>query len=240
MKIKVLGKNSFVARNILFSNEVKFFDKKYLHEIDKLKKLKIPKWDVLIYFFAYYGEDKIISEQVNYKYFKKIYDLNLSKKYVYISTLDTLNKNVNSIYKINKLKSEIFSSKFENIKVVRLSYPFGLGQSEDRLVPKIIKKLNQNSEIVINDFLIRLTPINYITENEVLNENFKYHNLTPSNSELFSKIVNKLKKNLYSKSKILINNSDLTDHFSDIHHSLGIVDSKIYLSDLSKQMYIHS
>ena len=59
-------------------------------------------------------------------------------------------------------------------------------------------------------------------------------------SELFSKIVNKLKKNLYSKSKIIINNSDLTDHFADIHHSLGIVDSKIHLNNLVKQMYIHS
>ena len=36
MKIKVLGKNSFVARNILFSNEVKYFDKKYLNKIDQL------------------------------------------------------------------------------------------------------------------------------------------------------------------------------------------------------------
>ena len=36
MKIKVLGKNSFVARNILFSNEFKYFDKKYLNKIDQL------------------------------------------------------------------------------------------------------------------------------------------------------------------------------------------------------------
>ena len=239
MKIKVLGKNSFVARNILFSNEVKYFDKKYLNQIDKLEKFKIPKWDILIYFFAYYGEDKIVSEHVNYKYFKKIFDLNISKKYIYISTLDTLNKNVNSIYKLNKLKSEIFSSKFENIKVVRLSYPFGLGQSEDRLIPKIIQKLNNNTEIVINDFLIRLTPVNYITEEEILNENFKHHNITPSNSELFSKIVNKLKKNLRSKSKILIKNTNCIDQFADIDHSLGIVDANIYLSNLCKAMIVN-
>tara|TARA_Y100000022_G_scaffold197257_1_gene205461 strand:+ start:336 stop:551 length:216 start_codon:yes stop_codon:yes gene_type:complete len=68
VKIKVLGKNSFVARNILFSNKVKFFDKKSLNKIDRLEKFKIPKWDILIYFFAYYGEDKIMSKQVNYKY----------------------------------------------------------------------------------------------------------------------------------------------------------------------------
>ena len=100
----------------------------------------------------------------------------------------------------------------------------------------MINKLNNNYEIVINDFLIRLTPITHITENQILNENFKYHNLTPSNSELLSKIVKKLKKNLRSKSKIFINNSDFIDHFSDIHHSLGILDYKVYLSDLSKQM----
>ena len=64
-------------------------------------------------------------------------------------------------------------------------------------------------------------------------------NITPSNSELFSKIVNKLKKNLRSKSKIFIKNTNYIDQFSDIDHSLGIVDANIYLSNLCKAMIVN-
>ena len=85
--------------------------------------------------------------------------------YVYFSTLSTSDEKVKeqNHYVRSKADAENYIEKnIKEYRIIQLSFPFGKGESSQRLISRLINKIKNNEKLVINDFSLSLMPINQL------------------------------------------------------------------------------
>lgn len=115
--------------------------------------------------------------------------------YLYFSTISTLDEHLaaNHTYVASKFKAENLVRKYcPDHKIIRLSYPFGRGESPNRLISRLIHKALQYEEIIIADTSLQLTPVESLIKviPEVINHPGKEINLIAEDSYTLEKIIN--------------------------------------------------
>jgi nucleoside-diphosphate-sugar epimerase len=96
--------------------------------------------------------------------------------YIYFSSLSTLDRDLceKSLYVKSKFLAEVFLEEtLPDYKIIRLTYPFGNRQNEDRLLPRLARKILRGDWLEINSCPIHLTPIDWFSRdfmNLVLDE----------------------------------------------------------------------
>jgi len=194
MKIFVLGAEGFVGRNIVTGLE-KTFD-----QVFALCRKQFELGNVKHYSkFAF--SDSIIVDCIskidgspediysnNYENFTTFIDYlvkhDTSFRYVYLSTLSTNDSELTStnVYVKSKyLAEQYLINNVKDYQIIRLTFPFGEGESANRLLSRIISKIRSNEPLLISNVDLSLMPISYLQEDiiKILNSGFnilQYYN----------------------------------------------------------------
>ena len=128
----------------------------------------------------------------NYIYFKNFIDYLKTKdfknEYIYISTLSTLDENINkdNIYVYSKYMAEAYlRSNIENYKIIRLSFPFAYGENKNRLVSRLINKIKNKEKLIVDKVKLILTPINFLKKNFMKSLNSKNKEINLHSEEYY-------------------------------------------------------
>lgn len=108
--------------------------------------------------------------RINYEAFKSFIDYLYTQYrgsfyYCYLSTYSTqdIDSRVKSDYVMSKYRAEVYlKRKISNFKIIRLSYPFGLGEKSNRLFSRLISSLIYNKEITISKVNLGIMPISLL------------------------------------------------------------------------------
>ncbi len=87
-------------------------------------------------------------------------------RYVYFSTASTLRPQLveQSPYVRAKKEAEDLALQLADAQVVRLSFPFGVGENPQRLVSRLIRKARAGERLTISNVALPLTPISFLAE----------------------------------------------------------------------------
>ncbi|MBP6409891.1 MAG: NAD(P)-dependent oxidoreductase [Pseudarcicella sp.] len=157
---------------------------------------------------------------------------NTNYSYIYISTISTLDSTIiiKNDYVNSKFQAErIVESHARNFKIVRLVFPFGYGESPNRLISKLIQRIKNNEVLSVANVILNLTPILFLSDNFLsIIQSSKTHLNISSEVELsLIDIVEFIKLEVDSTSTINISNEHETLTIkSDIN--LNCKESDIY------------
>jgi len=88
-----------------------------------------------------------------------------SFKYIYFSTTSTqLDNQVieNSYVKSKYLAEELIRQHLTDYKIIRLIFPFGMGENSNRLISRLSKKIKNKEQLKISNVTLNLTPIEFL------------------------------------------------------------------------------
>lgn len=89
-----------------------------------------------------------------------------ANSYIYLSTSTTLSPDVvrDNVYVASKRDAEKLVQKLPQGQIVRLTYPFGPGENEHRLITRLISQALRSECLTIGDIVLPLTPIECLAE----------------------------------------------------------------------------
>lgn len=130
--------------------------------------------------------------------------------------------NMDSLYDISKLLGESLCLSFSNptSRVIRLSNVYGIGQSSNTFLGSVIKSLNDNGEVTINEGInsskdyISIDDVVKQIENIVLKGKHRVYNLASGLQITHEELIRKLE--IITKRKILISPFGITRAFPQI------------------------
>lgn len=244
MKYYVLGSGGFIGRNI------------YNYLLDKrcnvigLDRKKLNFFDENTYIQFNFNNCTIIDCIVDSKNTNNCYDTNvqglisfiqyLNKtssnfKYVYISTYTTLLQeyvDTNNYVHSKKIAEQYVINNIEEYKIFRLIFPFGNGENPERLISRIIKNIQTNTPLVLDNLLLNLIPIEYVTEQifNSLTDNSKEKTITDGRLYNIVDIVNFLFEIINKKPKYIMTDKRLClgdDKFGKISRLNDIIKNKL-------------
>lgn len=131
---------------------------------------------------------------------------NFSGKYVYISTVSTLDNEAvkGSVYVKSKKEAEDYLKQSGlDYQLIRISYPFGKNENQQRLLPRLKKQLENNLLIKVNNIKINLNLIDDVVK-AIYDCIGKNKEVFISNNQyvLLGDVVMRMKHALKSKSKV--------------------------------------
>ncbi|QWE00786.1 hypothetical protein FD967_01710 [Polynucleobacter sp. JS-Mosq-20-D10] len=242
--IVLVGSNSFVAKKVFentdsckivrlcrpdfnIDNELDYFR----HKDDLLNASHI------LYFIANISNNEVITNKTNVESFGKfirfLEDYDYSGKLVFLSTLGVV---FSSSFKGNsyiqsKAAAEILiqHSKID-WRIIRLTFPFGKGESGSRLFSRILYSLENNIQLNIDNLIFFATPLDDFKDDIydiLINKDEKLINLIPNNILNLHELVNSLSIKINSKSIINYSNKsiDLIGGLKPILHSRDVLDA---------------
>lgn len=209
----ILGKNSFIAKKLsyilgsscklLSRNEIDFLIPGTFSNIDFNDTVIIDCINV-----NNGNEAEIIASNfIGFTNFcKYLVENKIKIKYIYISTISTISdvSVKSSVYiRSKKLAEDYLLNSGLDCQIIRLSYPFGIGENKQRLLSRIIKSLKENREIKINDVKINLNYVDDVCIN-IVNRLLTKKIIFISNNHYSSlyDYVMYLKKAIQSKSNV--------------------------------------
>lgn len=110
-------------------------------------------------------------------------------KYIYFSTYSTVLPEVYTanFYVNTKREAEQYLiQSLKNYKIIRLAFPFGKGESQNRLISRLINKIKNNETFSIDTFLTNLTPISELKSDLEQLINTKESEINYASSNLIS------------------------------------------------------
>lgn len=120
-------------------------------------------------------------------------DANPPARYIYFSTSATLSKEhvETNPYVRSKFEGEKLVLARDWGKVIRLTFPFGAGESPNRLVTRLINKALRGESIQVCDVRLPLTPLRLLEENldDLLRNSKKEQNPTDGKTYLLAAVV---------------------------------------------------
>lgn len=136
--------------------------------------------------------------------------------YIYFSTLATLNQQIidKNAYVASKLSAEeLIKKEVSDYKIIRLSFPFGPGESPNRLFSRLINKLKRNEALVVDDIKINVTPISGLMQwlTELTASRQREINFTDGQVYSLAEMVTYLCEETVSSSDITVNSTDTTE-----------------------------
>jgi len=220
MKYYILGVNGFVGRNVYkalcgkcnvvgLSREL--FDITNHKDFVRYDFEKSIIIDCIVNIDG--GENQTL--EINYKgIYNFITLLNNKKteyKYIYFSTLTTLSKlhiEKSHYVKSKHMAEEYIKKNCNEYNIIRLSFPFGFGEKENRLISKLTKKVVLSEEIILKNILLHLTSIQYLKKKvyDLLNQQSREINFVGENPIKLVDIVKIIEKEINIKSKYRITN----------------------------------
>lgn len=102
------------------------------------------------------------------KFIEYLNTFNVTFKYVYFSTYATcLTQQVtsNSYVRSKFFAEEMIRKNVIDYKIIRLIFPFGKGENANRLISRILNKIQSREIISVDKFTLNLTPLNDLREN---------------------------------------------------------------------------
>jgi nucleoside-diphosphate-sugar epimerase len=224
----ILGANGFLGRQI--ANFKTFFGNQHSFplnraDLDFLKPTHFFKYDftdsLIIDCIANIDGSEMECNNVNIEglnsFLSHLKNTNFKGTYVYFSTLSVINDDqVNSNYYVKSKKEAevLIKNSGLNYKIIRLTFPFGIGESNNRLITRLIKKIKNNEDVFLDDVSLSITPINYLLQNleGAISSTDKEINFTDGNVYKLKEIVDYIKINSNSSSNIHQNSKkiDLT------------------------------
>ena len=195
MKIVVLGAEGFVGRHIVAGVQKTF------GQVFALSRKEFELGNVKHYSkFAF--SDTIIVDCIskidgspediysnNHEDFKTFIDYlvkqDTSFRYVYLSTLSTNHSeltNTNAYVRSKYLAEQYLINNVKDYQIIKLSFPFGKGESANRFLSRIISKIMNNEPLLISNTDLSLMPVSYLQEDivKILNSGFnilQYYNI---------------------------------------------------------------
>jgi len=113
-----------------------------------------------------YSEDVM---ETNYYSFKNFIDyLNnsgISYRYIYFSTMTSNDKKQvksNPYVRSKHLAERYIIENVINYTIIRLAFPFGKGEGGNRLISRIINKILNNEDLILDDVTLNLTSIDFL------------------------------------------------------------------------------
>lgn len=99
-----------------------------------------------------------------------------SFKYIYFSTTSTQIDNQvleNSYVKSKYLAEEFIRQHLTDYKIIRLIFPFGIGENPNRLISRLSKKIKNKEQLKISNVTLNLTPIEFLKDKflSLINDN---------------------------------------------------------------------
>lgn len=177
--------------------------------------------------------------QVNYIGLTQFVDfLNLKYKnqyeYCYMSTYSTQDPEaiVNSVYVLSKYLAEEYVKKMVfNYKIIRLSYPFGVGEKSNRLFSRLIRLLIDGQEISMNNVKLGIMPISIFKLEflNILNSGEEEINFIPGFEIEFESVVQLLRNEL-NDDKIYVPDLIVSDSSRFVHNK------EYYIEVLKKEI----
>jgi len=180
MRYVVLGKNGFIGRNIfdyllarVGPRSVIGFDRK---AVDFTKPSTFNHYapeanDIIIDCIARIDGNEQEVNEVNYAGFSRFIEYvkgtSVDFRYVYFSAYSTcIPEIVNSNHYIkSKYNAEKYlTDNVKDFKIIRLLFPFGKGESKNRLISRLIGKIKSGETISIDRLTLNLTPITMFKE----------------------------------------------------------------------------
>lgn len=172
---------------------------------------------------------KGLSSFINY-----LSKLKLKFNYIYFSTTSTQIKE--QVKSSTYIESKLLAEKYikENVpsyKIIRLIFPFGRGESSNRLFSKLIQKMKDNEKILISDVSLNLTPIKLLEKEfiNLLNNEQKEINFTDGKVYKLLDIVHVLFSLLKINKNYELNNEKVKLEIKST--------SKIKYDDIDKSMF---
>lgn len=206
MKIFVLGAEGFVGRHVVVGVE-KAFEQVFalsrkefeLGNVSQYPKFSFSGSIIIDCTSKIDGNPEDIYSN-NYESFKTFIDYlvkqHTSFRYVYFSTLSTNNNltSANAYVKSKYLAEQYLINNVKDYQIVKLSFPFGKGESANRLLSRIINKIRNNEPLLISNIDLSLMPISCLREDIVktLNSGFntlQYYNTHIINLETVVKFI---------------------------------------------------
>jgi nucleoside-diphosphate-sugar epimerase len=224
--LTLLGKNGFIGKHLstflISNNDIDLYSKKEFDITDNSSYsiLNINENTILFDCISKIDGTEEECRKVNELSF--IHFISFLKKnnfkglYLYFSTTSTISDQINkSNYYVNsKLKAENFLKLSGiNYKIIRLTFPFGIGENSNRLISRLVHKLLKNEEIKVDNVLINLTPVHELTNNiyRIIESKETEINFTDNKVYKLIDIIIFLKEYLNSHSTIVYNENNFID-----------------------------
>lgn len=220
MKYFILGSNGFIGSNILktlkkLNLNVVGLDRKKFDITDEncYKNFEFSN-SIIIDAIASIdsNSDEIFKVNVDgVKKFSSYLNLNCKDfKYIYISTTSTQIKDQveNNDYIKSKFLAETYiKDKLNNYQIIRLIFPFGKGEKPNRLISRLISRIKQNEQLIIDNVTLNLTPIEFFNKSIItlIKSSEREINFTDGKVYRLKDIVDYIYKELKNKTKYIYN-----------------------------------
>lgn len=226
MKFLLIGQNGYVSSYLSQKLQIASLNRLDVSDLLNSKRAISNDYDIILFSLVDYSLDAMSSNYVNFELLREIYrKLTKNQILVYLSSLDTLNQNVNSCYLEHKRKAEKFCQE-KGITIIRLTYPLGPNVPRRGMLRKIFEQLLNNETVVINDFhlrMVRLSNFADYLENEYIHLSGEL-NFAARNYTSLTNIVEIMKSKLYSKSKIISYRMKDSDPFEKCEFVIQSID----------------
>jgi dTDP-4-dehydrorhamnose reductase len=173
MRIVVLGSGGFVGRYIVtvFKEQKKNYLALTRNEVDFLDENSFPQFqlkedDIIIDCISVIDGD---AEKINATnvtgltaFLNYINSQHKHYQYIYLSTFSTTKADLvqSHIYVHSKFVAEdIIRKSVPNYKIIRLLFPFGKGEGQNRLISRLIQKVKRNESLEIDRMKFNPTPV---------------------------------------------------------------------------------
>ncbi len=135
-------------------------------------------------------------------------------KYTYLSSYSVLLSSIytTNIYIRTKRTAEgILKNSGLNYKIIRLVFPFGKGESSNRLISRFIKKIHAGEKITIDSFSTNFTPITEFNSDciELLKSNASEINYASSNLISLKELVEYMYFKLKNEPNYILSDKEL-------------------------------
>lgn len=218
MTYLVLGSNGFIGRKLvqrlqLLGLEVAGLDSTKLNFLDPATFINTPEnkeltiIDCIARLDGSFQEVEAVNVSGLRHYLSYLNRHKLKFTYVYLSSVSTIMPEIifSNDYILTKFFAEkLIMSMCEKYKIVRLIFPFGAEEKPARLIRRIVKKLQHNEPLTIEDLHVNLTPVNFLVENfdKILGSEKSIINFSTGHVYSLIEIVEYLQSKINSGSQI--------------------------------------